>query len=157
MRRKRTFAIIMLAAAACAATPALAQGGATGPVLDGAVAHPGPLDTAALAKLATASLPVVQLTGHGISHDRADGTLLWDVLQQAGTRDEAAKHASLRHTVMVFGRDGYQVAFSFGELDPGGSGDPVLLIRSGDQFGLVVPGDRTAARDVHDVVRITVH
>ena len=38
-----------------------------------------------------------------------------------------------------------------------GGADPVLLVQSGSSFGLVVPGDRTGARDVHDVAHITVH
>ncbi len=126
-------------------------------VLDGAVARSGPVDPSALARLPVISVPVSQITGHGQSHDRPSGVRLWDLLQQAGPRDAAAKHAGLRHTVTVVGRDGYQVAFSFGELDPDGSADPVLVVVSAGRAGLVVPGDRTAARNVHDVARMTVN
>ncbi len=125
-------------------------------VLDGAVAHPGPLDPSALARLAVVSVPVSQVTGHGTSRSRPSGVRLWDLLLQAGPRNEGAKHAILRHTLTVYGKDGYQVAFSFGELDPDGSADPVLVVTEAGHASLVVPGDRTAARNVHDVARMTV-
>lgn len=162
MRRSRLaaavgpVAAVLLAASACQARDAPAGGGLAGMILDGAVAHPGPVDPASLARLATFSLPVVHVTGHGVVQDRPSGVLLWDLLQQARPTDVAAKHASLRHTLVVTGRDGYEVAFSFGELDPAGGADPVLVVLSAGTAGLVVPGDRTAARDVHDVVRMTV-
>ena len=146
-----TVSLLLLAAA-----PARAQG-APAVVLDGAVAHPGPLDPSALARLAVVSVPVSQVTGHGVSHDRPSGMRLWDLLMQAGPRNEPAKHAILRHTLTVSGRDGYQVAFSFGELDPDGSADPVLVVMTAGHASLVVPGDRTAARNVHDVARMTVN
>ena len=149
---------LLLSAPAAQARDAAAAGGGglAGVTLDGAVAHPGPVDPASVARLATLSLPVVQATGHGVAQSRASGVLLWDLLQQAGSTDVAAKHAALRHTLLVVGRDGYQVAFSFGELDPAGGADPVLVVVSAGTVGLVVPGDRTAARAVHDVVRMTV-
>ncbi len=125
-------------------------------VLDGAVAHPGPLDPSALTRLSVVSVPVSQINGHGTSRSQPSGVRLWDLLLQAGPRNEAAKHAILRHTLTVYGRDGYQVAFSFGELDPDGSADPVLVVTEAGHVSLVVPGDRTAARNVHDVARMTV-
>ncbi len=126
-------------------------------VLDGAVTRSGPVDSSALARLPVVSASVSQITGHGQSHDRPSGVRLWDLLQQASPRNAPAKHAGLRHTVTVVGRDGYQVAFSFGELDPDGSADPVLVVVSAGRAGLVVPGDRTAVRNVHDVARMTVN
>ena len=148
--------VFLLLSAAPAWAPALAQG-VPAVVLDGAVAHPGPIDPPALARLAVVSVPVSQVTGHGVSHDRPSGVRLWDLLMQAGPRNEPAKHAILRHTLTVSGRDGYQVAFSFGELDPDGSADPVLVVMTAGHASLVVPGDRTAARNVHDVARMTVN
>ena len=127
-----------------------------GTTIDGAVAHPGPVDAATLAHLPQQNLPVVYGTGHGVRDGRYAGVMLWDLLLHAGPQDETGKHARLRHTVMVSGRDGYAVAFSFGELDPGGSADPVLLVPGGATIDLLVPGDRTGARDVHDVAHITV-
>ncbi len=150
--------IVLLSALLCApvrAQPA-AVAAASPFVLDGAVARPGPLDPQALARLPVVSVPVSQLTGHGMSHERPSGVRLWDLLLQAGPQNAPAKHAILRHTLTVVGRDGYQVAFSFGELDPDGSADPVLVVVSAGHASLVVPGDRTAARNVHDVARMTV-
>lgn len=144
------------------AMPAMAEPGSpaadSGPVLlDGALAHPGAVDANLLARLPHASLPVVYGTGKGVRSGRYDGVLLWDLLQQAGPKDEAGKHTALRHTLLVTGHDGYEVAFSFGELDPAAGADPVLLVTTpGDGASLIVPGDRTGARDVHDVARISV-
>ena len=151
--------IVLLAAflpAPVRAQPA-APASAPGLVLDGAVAHPGPLAPSALARLAVVSVPVNQVTGHGMSHGRPSGVRLWDLLLQAAPRNEPAKHAILRHTLVVSGRDGYRVAFSFGELDPDGTADPVLVVMAAGHADLVVPGDRTAARNVHDVARMTVN
>lgn len=125
------------------------------PILDGALTRTGPIAPAALARLPQISLPVAYGTGHGVTSGRHTGVLLWDLLQQAGPRDEPGKHAGLRHTLLVTGADGYAAAFSFGELDPGGTADPVLLVREGGGWNLIVPGDRTGARDVHQVARIT--
>ena len=160
MRRSRYAAFlcaaVLTATSTASAADAPAGAGLAGVTLDGAVAHPGPVDPASVARLPVLTLPVVHITGHGIAQDRPSGVLLWDLLQQAGPVDAAAKHAGLRHTLAVVGRDGYQVAFSFGELDPAGGADPVLLVVAAGAVRLVVPGDRTAARDVHDVVRMTV-
>ncbi len=153
-------ALIVVLAALLPAIPLRAQPAASASaplVLDGAVAHPGPLDLSALARLPVVSVPVNQATGHGVSHGRPSGVRLWDLLLQAGPRNEPAKHAILRHTLTVSGRDGYQVAFSFGELDPDGTADPVLVVMAAGHADLVVPGDRTAARNVHDVARMTVN
>lgn len=154
--------MVAAASALLGAAPALSDPGspsaASGPVLlDGALSHPGPIDAGTLAHLPQVSLPVVYGTGKGVRSGRYDGVLLWDLLQQAGPKDEAGKHTGLRHTLLVVGHDGYQVAFSFGELDPAAGADPVLLVSPpGAGAELIVPGDRTGARDVHDVARISV-
>ena len=163
MRMIRTFEVAMSlglaldAARLARAAPPLAAGVAAGAVLvDGAVEHGGPVDAARLARLPQQSLPVTYATGQGVRSGRYQGVLLWDLLQQAGPLDQPGKHAALRHTVLVSGGDGYAVAFSFGELDPGGSADPVLLATQDGSMQLVVPDDRTGARDVHDVIRISI-
>lgn len=149
---------VLLSAVLCVPARAQPAAPASGSpfVIDGAVARPGPLDPSALARLAVVSVPVSQVTGHGVSRGRPSGVRLWDLLLQADPRNAPAKHAILRHTLTVVGRDGYQVAFSFGELDPDGSADPVLVVVGAGRADLVVPGDRTAARNVHDVARMTV-
>ena len=82
--------------------------------------------------------------------------LLWDLLRQADPVEPPVKNPGLRHTVLVTGRDGYAVAFSFGELDPDGSADAVTLFTRNNALQLLVPADHTRRRNVHDVVRITV-
>jgi hypothetical protein len=139
-----------------AATPAGAAPPA-GLSLEGAVSRPGTVGPAELTTLPQLSLPVVQGTEHGLTRNRYAGVLLWDLLQRAGPRDDPKiKHAGLRHTVLVTGRDGYAVAFSFGELDPAAGAEPVMVIQAAHGLDLVVPGDHAAARDVHDVARIEV-
>ena len=78
------------------------------------------------------------------------------LLAQAAPIEQPVKNPGLLHTVLVTGRDGYAAAFSFGELDPAGGADLVLLAMWKGRFELLVPGDHTGGRDVHDVVRITV-
>ncbi len=138
-----------------AAAEAQAQAQAPALVIDGAVAHGGTLDAGRLARLPQLSLPVTSGAGGGRS-DRGQGVLLWDVLRQADPVEQPVKNPSLRHTVLVTGRDGYAVAFSFGELDPDGGADAVMLTTRSGALQLLVPGDRTRTRNVHDVVRVTV-
>jgi len=130
----------------------------SGLLLDGAVAHPGPVSLEMLSGLPQQSMVVAYGTEHGVHAGRVSGVLLWDVLQQAGLVNDPAKHGLLRHTLMVTGRDGYAVAFSLGELSPAGTADPVLLVRDAGtrHFDVAVPGDHAGARDVHDVVHIAV-
>ena len=138
--------------------PAMAQPVVPPPavVIDGAVAQGGSFDATRLARLPQQDLPVSYGTGGGVHGGRYQGVLLWDLLAQAAPIEQPAKNPGLLHTVLVTGRDGYAAAFSFGELDPGGSADPVLLAMRRGALQLLVPGDHTGGRDVHDVVRITV-
>ena len=62
---------------------------------------------------------------------------------------------------MARGRDGYTVALSIAELDPSLEGKQVLIAtaRDGKPLGgleLIVPGDKRAARQVHDLLAIEV-
>ena len=77
--------------------------------------------------------------------------------------DEPGKNASLRHTLLIAGRDGYAVALAFGEIDPHYEGKSVILAYAGGEppvsFGalrLVVPGDAHGGRSVRDVAAIEV-
>lgn len=154
----RLIPILAGAVLLAAVPPALAQP-ASAPVtvvVDGAVAQGGSFDSARLARLPQQNLPVTYGTGGGVHGGRYQGVLLWDLLTQAAPIELPAKNPGLLHTVLVTGHDGYAAAFSFGELDPGGSADPVLLAMRNGALQLLVPGDHTGGRDVHDVVRITV-
>jgi hypothetical protein len=79
----------------------------------------------------------------------------------AGLVDEPSKNASLRHTLLITGRDGYAVTLAIGELDPHYEGKSVILAHAGGdspassaQLRLVVPGDVHGGRSVRDVAVI---
>ena len=92
------------------------------------------------------------------------GVLLLHLLNRAKIVDGPAKGAHLRHTIEVVSRDGYTVALSIGELEPAQANKMVLVAyqRNGTpaepagSVQLVVPGDHHAARNVHNITRITV-
>ena len=80
-----------------------------------------------------------------------------------GAVDPAKPRRQAGQTVLVTGQDGYAAALAIGEISPDFEGKAVILAESmnGQPLGsshlrLVIPGDRKGARDVRDVVRITV-
>ncbi len=132
-------------------------------VLDGQIVHPARLSADDLKKLPETDLDVTYTTGHGEERGRYAGALLWTVLKQAGLSDANGKHPDLRHSLVATGRDGYMIAFSFGEIDPDFGDKPVIVAyaKDGKALGteglrLVVPGDKHGARDVRDLVHIEV-
>jgi hypothetical protein len=89
--------------------------------------------------------------------------LLWSLIEKVGLVDEAGKNASLKHTLLITGRDGYAVALALGELDPHYEGKSVILAYAGgeppasiEELRLVVPGDLHGGRSVRDVAFIEV-
>lgn len=79
--------------------------------------------------------------------------------------ETARKSDLLRHVVLVTGSDGYQVAFSLGELHPTLGNGRVLVAweREGKPLApergmaqLLVPNDVRRGRSLHQVARITV-
>ena len=71
------------------------------------------------------------------------------------------RNTHLQHTIMVGGRDGYEVALSIAELDPGSGGKQVIMAyqqgsKSLEKLKLVVPGKRKAGREGRDLVAIEV-
>ncbi len=85
------------------------------------------------------------------------------MLENAGLVDDPGKNASLKHTLLITGRDGYAVALAIGELDPHYEGKSVILAYAGGdppastaQLRLVVPGDVHGGRSVRDVAAIEV-
>jgi len=62
---------------------------------------------------------VTYMAGSTSVTDTYTGALLWDVFTQAGIEtDPNIKNDILRMVMTVTGSDGYQVAFSGGELSP---------------------------------------
>ena len=132
-------------------------------VLEGAVNHRLVLDETFVKSLPATAIDVTFETDKGKSSDRYTGVLLWSLLGSAGLVDDPGKNASLKHTLLIVGRDGYAVALAIGELDPHYEGKSVILAYAGGdpptspaQLRLVVPGDVHGGRSVRDVAKIEV-
>ena len=121
------------------------------------------LSPEALAALPATSLDVAFGTGKGPVHAHFAGPLLWAVLAKAGVVDSGRPRRQAGQTILVTGQDGYRAALAVGEVSPDVEGKSVILAESmnGRPLGsghlrLVIPEDRKGARDVRDVVRISV-
>ena len=132
-------------------------------LIDGQIVHPTRLSADDLKTLPETDLDVTFMTGHGQESGHYAGALLWTVLDQAGLADTQGKHPDLHHSLIATGRDGYTIAFSFGEIDPDFGNKTVIVAyaKDGKPLGadglqLVVPGDKHGARDIRDLVHIEV-
>ena len=118
------------------------------------------LSTQALAALPVAERGVTFETSKGPATRRYKGVLLWDVLQANKALDGLKPVEQLKKTFLVSARDGYQIAFSIGEIHPDFGNLPLILVSAVDGkpldggWRLVAPGDRRGARAVYEVVRI---
>jgi DMSO/TMAO reductase YedYZ molybdopterin-dependent catalytic subunit len=128
--------------------------------IDGAVQHPQSLSIADLKAMAPAQVETSFETKHGAEHKAWTGVLLIDLVNKAGLKNDEAKNASLRHTLLVHGKDGYEAALAIGEIDPAAEAKRVILAYRADvdlpMLRLVVPGDLHGARQVHDVTDIEI-
>ena len=125
-----------------------------------AVGAPVSIDDALLAGLSTES---ANFASHGKTQI-CEGPLLRDVVARMGApTGEAIRGPALTQGVLVTARDGYRVAFSFGELDArlGASGAIVATRCDGEPLDseagpirLVDPGEQRAARSVRQVATI---
>lgn len=116
-----------------------------------------------LADLPPVAMDVAFKTSKGEEKGRFEGVLLWDVLKRAKLLEGIGHNAELRRTFEVKGSDGYVIAFSVGELAPDFGDTPALIALkvdgkplTPDHLRLIVPGDKRGARNVRDVVSITV-
>lgn len=130
---------------------------------DGRDARTIPLDAAALAALPREA---VSADAHG-THYACEGVPLVALLRQAGAMPEGELRggAQLARHVEAGARDGYRVAFSFGELDPATGGRRVFVVDRCDgkpldadtgPLRLIVPDDARPARWVRQLESITV-
>jgi hypothetical protein len=138
-------------------------GAAAPAVLDGAVTQPLVLDGALLKSLPQVTIEVSFETGEGRKSWICSGVPLLSLLEKATTVDPPGKNATLLHTLIVTGRDGYGVALAIGEIDPHYEGKQIILAYQGGEppasfeaIRLVVPGDAHGGRSVRDVARIEV-
>jgi len=130
-------------------------------VVEGAVKQRLILDEALLTSLPAVAIDVTFETGQGKKSGRYTGVPLWALLTKAQPIDDSGKNASLRHTLLITGRDGYAVALALGEIDPHYEGKQVIVAYSGGEppasmssLRLVVPGDVQGGRSVRDVATI---
>ncbi len=124
----------------------------------GMVAHPGPVDVTKLKQIdVTGSFDSMS----GKQTHRWTGPLLLDVVNAAGIKDEAGHRTRMRHVVLVSGSDFYAAAIALGEIDAKAEGKHVIvaLTQDGEVMKtprLVVPGDASLTRCVHDLAGIEV-
>ena len=132
--------------------PSIAQtGGVTITAADG---HAATLTLPALQALPSATASLKGSNGADIAFA---GPTLWSVLGSAGAIDPDVHH-HVRQVVIATGRDGYAATLALGEIDPEFEGKAVVLAldAAGGTLRIVVPGDKRLARDVRDVVSLTV-
>lgn len=155
---------LLLVLAFLAAAPLCAQAQSATPA-PGSIELVGIKDHPALSLEALSALPQVEQevtfkTSKGLSTARYKGPLLWDVLASTGALEGLDRNKELAKTLLVTAVDGYEIAFSIGELAPefGNSTNLLVLETDGeklrDGFRIVVQGDKRGARAVHNVARI---
>lgn len=99
-------------------------------------------------------------TSKGPATQRYKGVLLWDVLQASKALDGLKPAEQLKKIFLVNAKDGYQIAFSIGEIHPDFGNLPLILVTAVDGkpvdggWRLVAPGDKRGARAVYEVVKI---
>lgn len=113
------------------------------------------------------ALPHVPVTrvDHG-THVDCSGVAVTEIIGLAGLPSgEKLRGAALATVIVASGADGYRVAFSLGELDPGlGHAGAVIADHCARQalgaevgpLRLIVPGDERPARSVRQLVRLAV-
>lgn len=156
MKTLAAFAILLVLTPALAETPALEI------TLGGTVQTPLHLTEAQLRAHPATDLTVQWPLGSHLQPGPYKGVSLMSLVAEAVTKDEVGKNSYIRHTVLVYGRDGYAAALAEGEFNPAYEGKTVILAYEvdgkpfKDGLRLVVPGDKEGGRQVHDVVRIEV-
>ena len=115
--------------------------------------------------LATLPRVTIQFSAHGVSHVY-EGPLLIDVLKAVDVptgRD--LRGPALAFVVLATAADGYQVAYSLAEADPGTRPNRIILADRADgeplrteagPFQIVVEGDLRPARSIRQVVALDV-
>jgi DMSO/TMAO reductase YedYZ molybdopterin-dependent catalytic subunit len=147
---------------AIAALPAAAAAQSWQVTITGMVARATTMSAADLEALKQVDLAGSFESMSGRQTHKWTGPLLLDVLDHAGMIDEPGKRTHMRHAFLARGSDGYAVAVAIGEIDPKGEGKRavVALTQDGTKLKaprLVVPGDSSFTRSVHDLVEIKVN
>lgn len=135
--------------------------------LSGLVQTPGIYTLATLEALPAITETVTYLAGGAPVTATFTGVSIWTLLTDAGlVTNPAIKNQLLQYYLLATGSDGYEAAFSLGELDPkfGGTGAPDLIaymvngaLLGPDGFArVVVPGDDFGGRYVSNLVSLQV-
>ncbi len=119
----------------------------------GMVAHS---EQVVLDALKQVSVDATFQTMNGPQSHRWSGPLLLDVVNKAGIENAPGQKTYMRHVILAQGSDGYAAAVAIGELDGHGQGKQVIVALTQDDKKLprprlVVPGDASFARGVHDL------
>jgi hypothetical protein len=141
-----------------AASALLACTAAAPLTVTGLVQHPGPV---ALDKLPAVTIDAKFSSMHGPQAHHWTGPLLRDVIGSAGITDEPGRKTYMRHVILARGADGYAVSIAIAEIDPMGEAKQVIVaLRQDDKPlptpRLIVPGDASLARGVHDLTSLDV-
>ena len=149
----------MLLALLCAAASGVRAQPAPSLTVTGMVAHPGAAGALNSLKQVTFGGSFDSMSGRQ-THSWT-GPLLLDVLNQAGMTDAPGKRTHMRHVIIAQGSDGYAAAIAIGEIDPRGEGKQAIVALTQDGTPLraprlVVPGDKSFTRAVHDLAEIKV-
>lgn len=145
--------VLLLAGAAAVQSPTVG--------LEGKVKTPRQFSLDDLKKLPAQHADVTFQTDHGPVTASFTGVLLWSLIDAAGGIDDPEKGAAVRHAIRVTAKDGYVMVTSTGEIAPefGGKEALVAYERDGkplEDFRIVMPGDKHGARNVRDVVTISI-
>jgi hypothetical protein len=129
--------------------------------VSGLVATPLHLTMADLGNFPATHVSATQVSGHGPVPLDCTGASLGAIVAKAALNVGSKNNASLGHTLLVTGDDGYAVALSLGEIDPNYGNAPAIIATScngkpEDNPRLVVPNDKHGGRAVQGVVSIEV-
>jgi DMSO/TMAO reductase YedYZ molybdopterin-dependent catalytic subunit len=121
--------------------------------------------TVTAADLAAYPRETIELTEEDGAKFKYEGVSLQAVLKKAGIPIGSIRGKNLAAYVLASAKDGYQVVFSLGELDPTFGNEKVLIVDKRDgkplfayqgPLRLVVAGDKAGARDVRMLEKIEV-
>ena len=115
--------------------------------------------------LGAMSRETIELTEDDGAKFKYEGVALQEILKKAGLPIGAIRGKNLAAYILASAKDGYQVVFSLGELDPTFGNEKVLIVDERDgkplfayqgPLRLVVAGDKAGARDVRMLEKIEV-
>jgi hypothetical protein len=130
--------------------------------LEGAIPTPLSLTAADLAKLPR-STATLSSDGNTTTYE---GVLLYDLLTKAGWQfGRGMTGKGMASYILATARDGYQVTFTPGDIDPLFGNAKILIADKADNaplpareapFRIIVPGDKMHARSLFSVTKIEV-